>query len=191
MLITFILMRPHENLRHYLFYMSIQLILKRAQSQVQRGQIDASIKIYKGLLVSFPTHPQVNTELGVLLLHHRAPEDAVKPLEKAVAAFPNILKLWICLLVAHQKCGNLVKARNVLADMRQRGFPEAQLSIYEKELLEPPSDRLASIQALIDKENYVSAEIAARLLMSDYPNHPAGLELLHLVLEKKPIAEGQ
>ena len=162
--------------------MSLPLILKRAQSLVQKGQIGAALKIYKGLLLTFPNHPQVNTELGVLSLHHRPPHEAIKPLEKAVAALPLAFELWVCLLVAHQRCGDLHKAREVLATMRQNGFPESELAKFEQELSVPPQDRLEAIEKLIAHKSYVSAEIAARLLMEDYPENEESEQLLQKVL---------
>ena len=46
-----------------------------------------------------------------------------------------------------------------------------------------PEDRLEAIEKLIAQKNFVSAEIAARLLMEDYPGHEVGGQLLHKVLE--------
>jgi hypothetical protein len=37
-------------------------------------------------------HPQINTELGVLLLQHRRPQDAVPFLSKAVGATPEAVQ---------------------------------------------------------------------------------------------------
>ena len=48
--------------------MSLNQTLTRARACVQRGQVDSAIKLYRGLLVSMAHHPQINTELGVLLL---------------------------------------------------------------------------------------------------------------------------
>jgi hypothetical protein len=45
--------------------MSLHQTLTRARACVQRGQVDAAIKLYRGLLVSMAHHPQINTELGV------------------------------------------------------------------------------------------------------------------------------
>ncbi len=67
--------------------------------------------------------------------------------------------------------------------MRQKGFPESELAQFEQELSVPPQDRLEAIEKLIAQKNYVSAEIAARLLMEDYPGHEVGGQLLHKVLE--------
>jgi hypothetical protein len=56
---------------------------------VQRGQVDAAIKLYRGLLVSMAQNPQINTELGVLLLTRRSPQQAIPHLQKAVSALPS------------------------------------------------------------------------------------------------------
>ena len=104
------------------------------------------------------------------------------PLEKAVSALPLAFELRVCLLVAHRRCGNLTRAREVLAEMRQKGFPEEELRVFEQELSEPPPDRLEAIKRLIEQKNYVSAEIAARLFMEDFPEDDAGDRLLQRVL---------
>jgi predicted Zn-dependent protease len=69
--------------------LSLALILQRAQTLVQRGQIEAAIKLYKGLLVTVPHHPQLNSDLGMLYLQHRTAQEAIKPLEKAASALPK------------------------------------------------------------------------------------------------------
>ena len=139
--------------------------------------------------MTVPNHPQVNAELGVLLLHHRPPQDAVIPLEKAVKALPNVSGLWVCLLVAHQRCGNLVKAREVLARMREKGFPEKELTVFEQELNEPPPGRLASVHNLLEQNKHLSAEIAARLLVKDFPLHAGAGVLLQEVLARVAYAK--
>jgi pentatricopeptide repeat protein len=162
--------------------LTITQILNRAQSHVKRGQIDAALKLYKGLLVTFPNHPQVNTQLGVLSLHHRPPQEAIKPLQKAVSALPLAFELWVCLMVALQRCGDLHKAREVLANMRQKGFHESELAKFEQELSVPPKDRLDAIEKLIAQKNFVSAEIAARLLLEDFPGNEVAEQLLQEVI---------
>jgi hypothetical protein len=162
--------------------LSLAQILQRAQTHVKRSQINAALKLYKGLLVTVPNHPQVNTELGVLLLHHRPPQDAIKPLEKAVTALPLAFELWMCLLVANQRCGHLHKAREVLASMRQKGFPEKELAQFEQELNEPPSEDLETLEQMLAKQQWVNAEIAARMMVNDYPASATAQASLQRVL---------
>lgn len=56
---------------------SLQKTLIRARTCVQRGQVNAAIKLYRGLLVTFAQHPQVNADLGLLLLQHRTAQEAI------------------------------------------------------------------------------------------------------------------
>jgi hypothetical protein len=66
--------------------------------------------------------------------------------------------------------------------MWKKGFPEEELKVFEEELNVPPLDRLDAIEKLITQQSYVSAEIAVRLLMEDFPKHTAGDKLLQRVL---------
>ena len=97
--------------------MPLQQTLIKARTCVQRGQVDAAVKLYRGLLVSLAQHPQINLELGVLLLERHSPQQAIPYLSKAVAALPAAFEPCVCLMVAHQRCGDLVRAREVLAQM--------------------------------------------------------------------------
>jgi tetratricopeptide (TPR) repeat protein len=162
--------------------LSLALILQRAQTHVQRGQIDAALKLYKGLLVTVPHHPQLNSDLGMLYLQHRTAQEAIKPLEKAASALPKAKKVWICLLVAHYRCGNHKRVKELLAIMRQSGFDEQEFHKIEHDLNQPPPDRIAAVRKLIDKQDVVSAEIAARLLVQDFPDHAGAGLLLQEVL---------
>ncbi|PIT81349.1 M48 family metallopeptidase [Limnohabitans sp. 15K] len=162
--------------------MSLAPILLRAQTHVKRGQIDAALKIYKGLLVTFPNHPQINTEVGVLLLHHRPAQEAIKPLEKAVSALPNARELCVCLLVAHQRCGNLKRAREVLAQMYSQGFEPSSLTQFEQELNEPPREDLEALKKMVSQQQWVNAEIAARMMVNDYPASATAQACLSRVL---------
>jgi hypothetical protein len=118
----------------------------------------------------------------VLLLHHRPPQEAIKPLEKAVTALPLAFELWMCLLVAHQRCGHLHKAREILASMRQKGFPEKELAQFEQELNEPPREDLATLEQMLAQQQWVNAEIAARMMVNDYPASATAQASLQRVL---------
>ena len=164
--------------------MSLVLILRRAQNHVQRGQIEAALKLYKGLLVTVPNHPQINAELGMLCLQHRSPQEAIKPLEKAALALAQAEKVWICLLVAHHRCGNHTRVKELLAIMRQSGFDKEELNKIERDLNRLPNDRVAAVRELINQHNHVSAEIAARLLVADFPEQAEARLLLQEVLQQ-------
>ena len=66
--------------------------------------------------------------------------------------------------------------------MRQKGFHESELAKFEQELSVPPKDRLDAIEKLIAQKNFVSAEIAARLLLEDFPGNEVAEQLLQEVI---------
>jgi len=68
--------------------------------------------------------------------------------------------------------------------MRQRGYAENNLMAFEQELSEPPPDRLASVHKLLEQHDFLSAEIAARLLVEDFPEHAGTGVLLQEVMAK-------
>ncbi len=150
---------------------------------MQRGQLDAAVKLYRGLLVSLAQHPQINLELGVLLLEGRSPQQAIPYLSKAVAALPAAFEPCVCLIIAHQRCGDLVSARQVLAQMHAQGFDAARLAVYEQELNEPTPEAVQALLQLIDSGNRISAEIAARMMVQDYPSSATARDCLARVLE--------
>ena len=167
--------------------MSLNRTLTRARACVQRGQVDAAIKLYRGLLVSMAHHPQINTELGVLLLQHRTPKDAVPFLNKAVAAAPAAFEPWVFLVIAHQRCRDLLRARQVLVQMQAQGFDATRLAVYAQELNEPTPEAVQALAQLIDSGNRVSAEIAARMMVSDYPTSATAQDFLNRVMEMETV----
>jgi predicted Zn-dependent protease len=167
----------------------LQQTLIKARTCVQRGQVDAAVKLYRGLLVSLAQHPQINLELGVLLLERRSPQQAIPYLSKAVAALPAAFEPCVCLMVAHQRCGDLVRAREVLAQMQAQGFDAAQLAVYEQELNEPTPEAVQALVQLIDSGNRISAEIAARMMVQDYPSSATAKDCLARVMGMGVVTE--
>ena len=164
--------------------MSLNQTLTRARACVQRGQVDAAIKLYRGLLVSMANHPQINTELGVLLLTHRSPQQAIAHLQKAVSALPTAVDYWALLILAHQRSGDVQAARAVLAEMRTQGFASSQLAQYEQELREPPPQDLQTLEQMMSQQQWVNAEIAARMMVNDYPDSATAQDCLQRVLRQ-------
>lgn len=90
-------------------------------------------------------------------------------------------------MVAHQRCGDLVRAREVLAQMQAQGFDAAQLAVYEQELNEPTPEAVQALVQLIDSGNRISAEIAARIMVQDFPSSATAKDCLARVLK---VSEG-
>lgn len=121
--------------------------------------------------------------MGLLLLQHRSARDAVPYLNRAVAALPTAFQSWVCLVIAHQRCGDLVRAREVLAQMQAQGFDAAQLAVYEQELNEPTLEAVQALTQLTLSGNRISAEIAARMMVQNYPCSATARDCLARVVD--------
>jgi hypothetical protein len=63
--------------------------------------------------------------------------------------------------------------------MHTQGFAAAQLAQYEQELNEPPPEDLQALEQMLGQQQWINAEIAARMMVNDYPDSTtaqAGLE---------------
>ena len=66
--------------------------------------------------------------------------------------------------------------------MRQKGFPEKELAQFEQELNEPPREDLATLEQMLAQQQWVNAEIAARMMVNDYPASATAQASLQRVL---------
>ena len=162
--------------------MSIGQIIQTAREHVQSGQYDAAIKLYRGLLRLTPKQAQINSLLGAVLIQVGQHEAAAEVLEVALAAEPNNPEHWVRLLVAHHRAGHVQRARELLPYGAAMGIPAEHIERFRQDLSEPPPKSVAAVEKLIEADNWVSAEIAARLLVSDYPESAAAQACLDRVL---------
>ena len=161
---------------------SLQHTLLKAQHCAQRGQLDTAIKLCRGLLRLLPQNEQVNGLLGSLYLQINQPEPAVKLLEVAFSASPHNPDHWLKLLVAHRHAGQVQRARELLQHGLALGVPDDRIEQLRKELREPPASALDALRKLMASGNHVSAEIAARMMLADYPESQAVQDRLNKVL---------
>ena len=66
--------------------------------------------------------------------------------------------------------GDVHAPRAVLADMHTQGFADTQLAQYEQELDEPLREDLQALEQMLGQQQWVNAEIAARMMVNDYPD---------------------
>ena len=161
---------------------SLAQTLQHAQALEQRGKAEAAIKLYRGLLVLQPSHPLVHARLGGLLLRCGRPAQAIASLEQALQAEPAVMGHWVRLLSAYQQSDNMARARDLLEEAIDVGLPAEPLQALAHAIQEPPQVRQEGLLKLYSQGSHLSTEIAARLLMDDYPSHPLGWQILGAVL---------
>ena len=119
--------------------------------------------------------------LGELLIHMGLNEQAAQVLEVAYKTAPQDQEHWVRLLAAQHRAGNLARCRELLV-LGEGLMPKEQLEMFANGISQPPANRLEALMALLKKKNYVSAEISARMLIEDFPEHPFGWAVLKDVL---------
>ncbi len=68
--------------------------------------------------------------------------------------------------------------------MHTQGFAAAQLAQYEQELSEPPPQDLQALEQLMSQQQWVNAEIAARMMVNDYPDSATAQDCLQRLLRQ-------
>lgn len=162
--------------------MQPNVTLLKAQGLVKRGQFDAAIKLYRGLLRLNPLSAHVNSLLGELLIHRGLNEQAAQVLEVAYKTAPQEEEHWIRLLAAQHRAGNLARCRELLL-LGEGLIPKEQLAMFAHGISQPPANRVNALMGLFQKKNYVSAEISARMFIEDFPEHAFGWAMLRDVLK--------
>ena len=163
--------------------MSIQQTLLKAQRCVNAGQYDAAIRHYRGLLRLTPKHPQVNNLLGTVLIQVGQAEAAAQVLQVALAAEPANPQHWIRLIAALHRAGHVQRARELLPQGVAMGVDNDLMEQLHKSLTEPPTLALQAIDKLVQAGNTVSAEIAARMMVQDYPDSSTAKDCLAMVIQ--------
>ena len=161
--------------------MSIHQTLLKAHQCVKAGQYDAAIKHYRGLLRLTPKHPQVNNLLGTVLIQVGQPEAASKVLQVALEAEPANPEHWIRLIAAYHRAGHVQRARELLPQGVAMGVDNDLMEQLHKSLTEPPTLALQALNKLVKTGNRMTAEIAARMMVQDYPDSVTAKNCLTMV----------
>jgi hypothetical protein len=61
------------------------------------------------------------------------------------------------------------------------------LAVYEQELTQPTPEAVQALTQLIDSGNHISAEIAARMMVADYPSSDTARNCLARVMEMETV----
>ncbi len=93
---------------------------------------------------------------------------------------------WSLQILAHQRSGDVHAVRAVLADMRTQGIEAAQLAQYEQEL-EPSLEDLQALEQMLSQQQWVNTEIAARMMVSDYPSSAKARDFLNRAMAMETV----
>lgn len=157
--------------------------LRQAELHIQAGKAQRAQPLLAQVLKLLPKHPQANSRLGMLLLQTGRTEEAVKHLHTAVEAEPRVALHWLRLLSALQQLGDVQAAQDLAAQAAHFNLSAETLAQLAKVASEPPGQRQHGLLAMYQSgQNVLTTEIAARLFIGDYPDHPLGWQILASLL---------
>lgn len=159
--------------------------LSKANAFEKQGRFQDAIKTYRKILILLPLHAKTNGLLGNLLLKTGQFENALEPLERAIQGEPHNLDHRTNLIAALHRCGKLEKAKALIDELYQTGMDVNQIAAISESLNQPPLIRQKALVDLFESSDLQSAEIAARLFVQDYPDHPLGWQIIEAILQNR------
>ena len=150
--------------------------LRSAVLHFNKSDFGTVIRVCHKMVTKSPADLRVHELLGSAYLMTGQASKALPHL--LIAYNPKSALSWWNLLVAQHQSGNIKEARALLGLAPAMDLPPAQLALITRTVNTPSEQRIASLQALVDKGQMLDAEIAAWLFLEDYPDHPLGKEVL-------------
>jgi protein O-GlcNAc transferase len=139
-------------------------------------------RLYQQVVKFLPMHPLANGRLGAMYAQAAQPQMAVPHLERVVRAQPGLPQHWVRLIGALQQAGDLDRAHAYLQESQQFHLPSHTIEQLALMLSQPSDQRQLALLATYQRGDHLTTEIAARLFMDDYPDHPLGWQILGAVL---------
>ena len=155
---------------------NIDSTLHSARLHLQKSEVSVVIRLCHQAAVKAPNDVRIQELLGSAYLMAGQASKALPHL--LIAYNPKSALSWWNLLVAQHQSGNIKEARVLLGLAPAMDLPPAQIALITRTVNTPSEQRMASLQALVDKGQMLDAEIAAWLFLEDYPDHPLGKEVL-------------
>ena len=161
---------------------ALQHALNQAEQHWRSRRFAPATKLYQQVLRALPMHALAHSRLANLHLQSGRPHLAVPHLEKVLQGQPALPQHWVRLVRALQQAGDLERAKACLDQSQQFGLPEHTIEQLAHSLTQPPDQRQHALLATYQKGHHLTTEIAARLFMDDFPEHPLGWQVLGAVL---------
>ena len=159
--------------------------LRQADAYIQIGKNQQAIKLLAQVLKVLPKHPQAHSRMGGLYMQTGHAAQGIRHFEIACEMQPKVLHHWLRLLSAYQEVGDLTRAKAVLEQAAQHQWPTQVMEQLAATTLQPSAQRQHHLLGLHQSgRDQLTQEIAARLFIEDYPDHPLGWQILGALLNQ-------
>jgi thioredoxin-like negative regulator of GroEL len=114
--------------------LTIEETLHQGVSAHQEGRHQDAERFYRSVLLSQPSHPDANHNLGVLAVSFNQTEAALPLFKTALDANPNIEQFWLSYIDALTKTNQVDTARIALERSKAQGVTSEKLDALEAQL---------------------------------------------------------
>lgn len=159
----------------------LQTALARAEQHLRAGRERQAEDAYRSITRTLPKHLLANRRLGAICLRQRRLADALKCLEQVVSHPSAGLPDRVRLVATLQCAGAMDSAAELLGQINAPGVAQA-VEQMAASLSMPLEAQQRHLLGLYRRGDALTAEIAARLFIQDYPGHPLGWQILGALL---------
>jgi tetratricopeptide (TPR) repeat protein len=114
--------------------LTIEQALQQGVAAHKEGKLQDAERLYRAILLSQPSHPDANHNLGVLAVSVNKAEAALPLFKTALEANPKIEQFWLSYIDALIKEKQFENAKQVFEQAKIQGVAEEKLNILEAQL---------------------------------------------------------
>jgi len=156
--------------------------MRQGRAYLQANRVPAAIESFKRVIKWLPTHRDANLQLAYLYLHTPDYARALQHCQRVLESEPKNLTAWAQRLEILDRMADKVGVEAARSQAQDLGLPLERLERIGKSLAVPPQKRIQALVDILKLGNLVHTEIAARLFIENYPEHPLGWQVLGEVL---------
>ena len=168
--------------------LTIEQALQKGVAAHKEGRLEEAERLYKAILQSQPTHPDVNHNLGVLAVSANKADEALPLFKIALEANPKIEQFWLSYIDALVKNSQVKDAKQAIKKAKKKGFDAKKLEALlsqSKGLTDnkvPSKELLNSLLEHYQNGRLPEAEKLAVSITQEFPNHQFAWKVLGALL---------
>ena len=158
--------------------LTIDQALQQGIAAHREGKLQDAERLYRAILLTQPSHPDANHNLGVLAVAVGKPLDAVPFFKLALESNPEVEQFWLSYIDTLIKLERLDEAKRVLVEGEKSGVSSDRLVAIKQRLergssgAEPSQDQLNYLLEHYQAGKLEEAEALASSLTQQFPKHP-------------------
>ena len=129
----------------------------------KNGRISEAERIYLGILLNFPSHPDALHNLGVLVLNSGDEQKAHNYFNRSIAANPKVTQFWLSYLNLLIESGNLKKAKQVFSQAEYIGITNDPFVNIRRALGLSGNEMQPTYVTALDSDSLSTKEVAAKV----------------------------